>query len=125
MAEGEHAAPKEPGSRPRPVTPSVPASRDLGVRIEDLTARYGGEELALLVRVDSMDAARVFAQRIRRYIDALRIAFGERTLRVTGSIGVAELSECSAVGGLQELIGLADLRLYRAKFLGRNRVCLG
>ena len=46
----------------------------------------------------------------------------EQTIRVTVSIGVAELAELDRQEGAEALLERADARLYRAKEQGRNRV---
>ena len=107
------------------VLQEVAAALTRCVRTEDVVARHGGEEFAILVRASSRDAVGVSAERVRSRIESLQVAFGDRTLRVTTSIGVAELGECSQDASVDELIGLADRRLYSAKSLGRNRVCVG
>jgi diguanylate cyclase (GGDEF)-like protein len=95
------------------------------IRTEDLLTRYGGEEFGLLVRVESIADAKRFAERIRARIEAATIPFEGRSLRVTVSIGVAELAECTTADDGEALVALADRRLYRAKLLGRNRVASG
>jgi diguanylate cyclase (GGDEF)-like protein len=93
------------------------------VRTEDLAARYGGEEFVLLARVESLEEARLFAERIRACINALRIVIpGKGPIRVTVSAGVAEVWECGGESGMA-LVGLADKRLYCAKHRGRDQVC--
>jgi diguanylate cyclase (GGDEF)-like protein len=94
------------------------------LRSEDLLTRYGGEELAVLARVGSNDELNRFAERLRARIEALRVPCGGGALGVTVSVGVAAIDEC-ADGSGDDLIGMADRRLYRAKLLGRNRVCAG
>jgi two-component system, cell cycle response regulator len=92
------------------------------VRAEDVVARYGGEELAVLVRGVSVEGLTVLAERLRRAVSELLVVFDGGAVRVTVSVGVATLQECDehATGDL--LIALADERLYRAKSEGRNRV---
>jgi diguanylate cyclase (GGDEF)-like protein len=92
------------------------------VRAEDVVARYGGEEIAILVRGVGVDGLVVLGERVRRAVSELLIAFDGGSVRVTASVGVASLKECDehATGDL--LIALADERLYRAKTQGRNRV---
>jgi diguanylate cyclase (GGDEF)-like protein len=92
------------------------------VRTEDVVARLGGEEFALIVRSDAK-AASLLAERIRARIEALTVHVGGRALRVTVSIGVASLDCIEAGEGSAALVGCADRRLYRAKQLGRNGVC--
>jgi diguanylate cyclase (GGDEF)-like protein len=91
------------------------------VRREDIVARIGGEELAVLARGGSaLDATRL-AERLRSAVETLQVPIGERVLAVTVSIGVARLDECPS-GRDEEMFALADTRLYEAKRAGRNRV---
>ena len=93
------------------------------VRAEDVVARYGGEEIALLVRGVASEGLVTLAERVRRAVSELLVAFDGGSVKVTVSVGVANLGECDehATGDL--LVALADERLYRAKAGGRNRVC--
>jgi two-component system cell cycle response regulator len=91
------------------------------LREGDLFARYGGEEFAVLARGGLADAADL-AERFRVAVQALRAGAGDDALDVTVSIGIAALSECAIVDGV-ELFARADARLYAAKLNGRNRVC--
>ncbi len=90
-------------------------------RDRDLPARYGGEELAVVLAVGDTDAARAFAERLREGIEALELG-DDKTgpVPVTASLGVASLpSDGEDVG---DLVRAADEALYRAKRGGRNRV---
>jgi diguanylate cyclase (GGDEF)-like protein len=92
-------------------------------RVEDVFARYGGEEFVVLIRATGpLDAVRL-AERVRASIAALTIRAEGAVVSVTISAGVGSLSEVGPAGGGQELIALADARLFRAKSEGRNRVC--
>jgi diguanylate cyclase (GGDEF)-like protein len=93
------------------------------VRVEDVVARYGGEEIALVARGIPVEGLRVLAERVRRTVGDLSIPCGDIVVRVTVSVGVASLEECDAHATGDLLVALADERLYRAKSLGRNRVC--
>jgi two-component system cell cycle response regulator len=93
------------------------------VRLEDLVARYGGEEFVILARHTGKTEAVRLAERIRESVAGLAIAVGDRSIHVTVSSGVASLPDVTPDGGINDLLGLADARLYRAKAEGKNRVC--
>jgi diguanylate cyclase (GGDEF)-like protein len=93
------------------------------IRVDDLLARFGGEEFALLARSTGKRECTFLAERIRRAIEGLEIPTRDGPLRVTASLGVASLSDLGANAGPTELLDLADKRLYKAKANGRNRVC--
>lgn len=92
-------------------------------RQEDLFARYGGEEFALLCRGTAGPVTFSIANRIRRQLEQAILVSDLPELRVTLSAGVAGIPD-GAIGTSQALIDAADKALYRAKDLGRNRVCL-
>jgi diguanylate cyclase (GGDEF)-like protein len=92
-------------------------------RPQDLAARYGGEEMALLMPQTPRATAAAVAETVRRAIAANPVNCGNGVqLPVTASIGVA----CFEPGGLlrhrAQLIKAADLALYHAKHSGRNCV---
>ncbi|WP_380787703.1 diguanylate cyclase [Sphingomonas sp. R86521] len=83
-------------------------------------ARLGGEEFgALLPRYDRTQAANL-AEEMRAAIAAIEVDVPDGTLRATASFGYATLDEVE--GSIDDLIGLADQRLYAAKRAGRNQV---
>jgi diguanylate cyclase (GGDEF)-like protein len=95
--------------------------RDLSRDI-DAPARYGGEELAVVLpQTDSAGAARL-AERMRRAVEAMRVprVGGGPPLAVTASVGVAVIPDSASDRG--SLIAAADAALYRAKRSGKNRV---
>ena len=85
----------------------------------DVAARYGGEELALILPHTDLAGAYEMAERARTAIEALAIPLtdGQDALRVTASAGAASSSE----GDKNELIAAADGALYVAKREGKNR----
>ncbi|GAC1351389.1 MAG: GGDEF domain-containing protein [Polyangiales bacterium] len=91
------------------------------IRLEDVFARVGGEEFALLARGIDGAAAVLFADRVRKGIERLQIPWKATMLSVTTSFGVSAVSELPAPDG-DSLVALADKRLYEAKSGGRNRV---
>ena len=91
----------------------------------DLTARYGGEEIGILLPNTDLDGAHAVAERIRGAIEDLRMAHtGSAAGYVTISAGVATLSPKRGVHLPPMLVEAADKALYAAKSAGRNRVCL-
>ena len=91
------------------------------VRGEDVAARIGGEEFAVLLPEESPEAARVFAERLRAAIAAASFAPGGVPRKMTISIGLADLAPSRATRST--LMRAADEALYAAKDAGRDRVC--
>jgi diguanylate cyclase (GGDEF)-like protein len=89
------------------------------VRETDLPARVGGEEFGVILSGTDVQGATALAENLRIDLTQLVDTLGPES-PVTASFGVAEIGR----GGSAEfLIGSADRALYRAKALGRNRVC--
>lgn len=91
-------------------------------RTDDLAARIGGEEFALMLPECDAEAARVFAERLREAVADAEFTPGGEPQRITVSIGIAELAPGRDVR--PALMAAADTALYRAKSEGRNRVCV-
>ncbi len=91
-------------------------------RSDDLAARIGGEEFALLLSECDATAASTFAERLREAVASAVFTPGGEPQRITISIGIAELSPGRDTRAA--LMAAADAALYRAKSLGRNRVCV-
>ena len=91
-------------------------------RPRDVVARYGGEELAVILPDTGETGACHLAEEMRAAIEDLAIGHPESEFGVvTASIGVAALRP-SATHAAEHLVQLADAALYRAKAGGRNRV---
>ncbi len=90
----------------------------------DTAARYGGEEIALILpRTDMLNAYNV-GERVRSAIAEQRVTTDSdppKVLSVTASFGIASYPETKATNG-EDLVRRADRALYRAKKTGKNRV---
>jgi two-component system cell cycle response regulator len=91
-------------------------------RPQDVAARYGGEEMCLILPGTSRAVAALIAESIRRAIAANPIPIGEMSLPVTASIGVACHEPDGPFRTPAHLIKAADLSVYAAKESGRNCV---
>lgn len=91
-------------------------------RVSDVVARFGGEEFLLVLPETGADGAATIAERLRRALEAMRVAHEGREVAVTASFGLA--TAVPGPGGIDTgaLIKAADRALYRAKAEGRNRV---
>jgi diguanylate cyclase (GGDEF)-like protein len=88
-------------------------------RDADAPARYGGEEMALILPHTDLDGAYAIAQRVRSAIEQLRIPRldDQGFLKITASLGVSASSD----GSKDSLVAAADTALYEAKRQGKNR----
>lgn len=91
------------------------------IRLEDLAARFGGEEFSVLLIQCDPDKGFVLGERIREAIGSRKVRYADLELSVTVSIGVAHTSTEGLVPDSATLIGRADKALYVAKRSGRNR----
>ncbi|MBB3676299.1 putative bifunctional diguanylate cyclase/phosphodiesterase [Modestobacter versicolor] len=89
-------------------------------RSEDTVGRLGGDEFVVLCRDCDVDGALALAERFQSTFDE-PFQLGERSTRLTVSIGVATAARDSAVRST-DLVRDADLAMYAAKGAGRNRV---
>jgi diguanylate cyclase (GGDEF)-like protein len=86
------------------------------LRDSDNLCRWGGEEFIILMPHTDLDQACLIAEKLRALLAAEPLT---GTIGVTASFGVTQWQPGQ---GLGELVHCADLMLYRAKKLGRNRV---
>ena len=99
------------------------------IRRHDTLARYGGEEFILLLPEVDKSGAMVIGEKIRSMIESASFVFHNTEIKVTVSLGVADIKEHSSLldfssdsFDIDALIELADTRLYVAKRRGRNQV---
>jgi diguanylate cyclase (GGDEF)-like protein len=90
------------------------------IRVEDIAARWGGEEFVVILPHTSCDAAAALAERIRVAFE--RQVGSTKPITLSASFGVVQLQEEE---NPDDLIRRADAALYRAKDNGRNQVVIG
>lgn len=87
-----------------------------------IAARYGGEELAVLLPDIGLAGTERVAEVIRHSIESSTIQFNETQIPVTASLGISTYSQ-HTMESVESLVAAADSALYQAKAEGRNRVC--
>jgi diguanylate cyclase (GGDEF)-like protein len=92
------------------------------IRTNDLVARYGGDEFAVVLPETPADLAFLCGERIRRSVAEHEFEFGGHPYTATLSVGVGRWGPGASAA---DLLQRADTRLYEAKRGGRNRVRLG
>lgn len=90
------------------------------LRSSDIVGRYGGEEFGIILPETPMEGARIFADRLRAFVEQAAVDFDSTMIPVTISMGVAEYGPNTA--NYQQMIHEADISLYASKAGGRNRV---
>jgi len=93
------------------------------LRHENVAARFGGEEFAVILRNVDSELALVIAERCRSAIETEKVNYRQQAISVTVSIGIATL-EGKNFDTIEDLIRNADENLYEAKEGGRNRTVL-
>ncbi len=91
------------------------------LRPEDIPARIGGEEFAVLITNADKNVAMNVAERLRNVMENRHLFIDENTvIDYTASFGVASVDK--NINSPSELLKVADNNLYRAKKEGKNRV---
>ncbi len=90
-------------------------------RRNDVVARVGGDEFALIIPEIGLQSAMELGRKVNRLVSETRFEFEGNDIKVSLSIGVAEWEQAYEDG--QDLLKATDEKLYEAKRLGRNRVC--
>ena len=90
------------------------------LRREDIFARTGGEEFAVILPEIELAGARVTAEKVRAIVETTHFRHEQQLVPCTISLGVAAMRGDEAAP--LDLYGRADERLYAAKQAGRNRV---
>ena len=94
-------------------------------RKTDIAARYGGEEMAVVLPETDINGAEAAAEKIRKAIECKDFELGDgKSVNITISLGISSLAPRMIIGENEGhlLIKWADEALYKAKNEGRNRV---
>ena len=89
------------------------------LREYDIPSRYGGEEFCILLPQTNINEAKIVAERLRSAVEESEISVNGTKIRLTISVGLAELDIKDMA---EDLYMKADSALYKAKESGRNRV---
>ena len=87
----------------------------------NVICRYGGEEFCVLLSRTDKSQAREMAENFRYRIQNQKTLIRRRPIKITVSCGIATFPEDCR--DMRELLEVVDKALYKAKDLGRNRVC--
>jgi len=88
-------------------------------RSVDVVGRYGGEEFLAILSETATEGGVIFAQKVRKHVEAARFMYKGKRIEITVSSGVSERFKHTSV---QNVINSADEYLYKAKKDGRNQV---
>ena len=92
-------------------------------RAADTVCRYGGDEFVVVLPSADAASAAALAERFRRRLrDRAEVALAGGTMAITATVGIATFLEDADVRTAEDLLDLADHRLYAGKRAGRNRV---
>ncbi|MBN2353385.1 MAG: diguanylate cyclase [Spirochaetales bacterium] len=100
--------------------------REIGERLRnqlrkyDYAGRYGGEEFFIILPNTNLSQAVSIGERFRREIEKSKFQCGDELIAITVSLGI---SQYRASESREKWIDRADKAMYKAKQLGRNRVC--
>lgn len=83
-------------------------------RKNDIIARWGGEEFAVILPEAALREAFKIGNRIREVVEKHTFTYKEITCKITISIGIAAAKEGTDLG-IEQFVKLADEALYRAK----------
>ena len=91
-------------------------------RAEDILARMGGEEFALVLPGSDISESLRIANELCQFLEGAALEFEGQSISMTASFGVATISDKDTC--LTDVIIRADKALYKSKRAGRNRVNL-
>jgi len=84
-------------------------------------ARYGGEEFIICLNNNDSNEALEIAEKIRQDVEKEEFIFNNKIIKITASFGIGTTKK-GCIETFDEIIGLADKNMYKAKNSGRNNV---
>jgi diguanylate cyclase (GGDEF)-like protein len=90
------------------------------LRKEDIMARVGGEEFAVILPEVDLEGAKLAAEKIRKIVEETKFNFDDTDIPCTISVGCSTITD--ATEDSKALYAAADAALYKAKEAGRNRI---
>jgi diguanylate cyclase (GGDEF)-like protein len=91
------------------------------LRHSDAVARYGGDEIAILLPETDKSTATEVAEKLRRLIEGTCFEWKRKTINITSSIGIATAPD-ERIADWVDMLDKVDKALYRGKELGKNVV---
>jgi diguanylate cyclase (GGDEF)-like protein len=91
------------------------------LRHSDVVARYGGDEIAILLPETDKSTATEVAEKLRRLIEGTCFEWKGKTINITSSIGIATAPD-ERIADWVDLLDKVDKALYTGKELGKNVV---
>jgi anti-anti-sigma factor len=89
----------------------------------DIITRYGGEEFLIILPETGLEGAKVIAEKIRKMVEEYPFEEEHRQpggqLTISGGVATYQKN----IKNMEEMIDRADLALYRAKQIGKNKIC--
>ena len=90
------------------------------IRFTDAAARYGGDEVVVLLPETDAAGGYVVGEKLRRDIYALTLSTADRNVRSSVSVGLVAYPDDG--GTIEQLVAAADVAMYEAKRRGKNRI---
>ena len=94
----------------------------MNIRQVDFAARYGGDEFLIALSETTVDGAALFAERLRKVIEAKTFSSPTSSIKLTASFGLAVIEPTTQNVDARSLVRYADHSLYEAKRAGKNCV---
>ena len=91
------------------------------LRSSDMVARYGGDEIAILLPETDKTKATEIAEKLRRLIEGTCFKWKGKTITITSTIGIATAPD-GRIADWRDMLDNADKALYRGKGIGKNAV---